>query len=63
MATRSSIRPGKSHGQRSLTAYSPWDSKKLDMISDYTITVLKDSHVASKGASGVLSTNHLKPSC
>ena len=24
MATRSSILPGKSHGQRSLVGYSPW---------------------------------------
>ena len=23
--------PGKSHGQRSLVGYSPWDCKKLDM--------------------------------
>ena len=24
--------PGKSHGQRSLAGYSPWDRKELDMI-------------------------------
>ena len=23
--------PGKSHGQRSLVGYSPWDNKELDM--------------------------------
>ena len=23
--------PGKSHGQRSLAGYSPWDCKELDM--------------------------------
>ena len=23
--------PGKSHGQRSLAGYSPWDQKELDM--------------------------------
>ena len=32
MATHSSILAGKSHGQRSLTGYSPWDHKELDMI-------------------------------
>ena len=30
MATHSSILPGKSHGQRSLVGYSPWDDKDLD---------------------------------
>ena len=30
MATHSSILPGKSHGQRSLVGYSPWDDKELD---------------------------------
>ena len=24
--------PGESHGQRSLTGYSPWDQKELDVI-------------------------------
>ena len=32
MATHSSILAGKSHGQRSLVGYSPWDCKELDMI-------------------------------
>ena len=27
MATHSSILAGKSHGQRSLTGYSPWDHR------------------------------------
>ena len=31
MATHSSILPGKSHGQRSLAGYSPWDCQGLDM--------------------------------
>ena len=31
MATHSSILPGKSHGQRSLTGYSLWCRKELDM--------------------------------
>ena len=28
--------PGKSHGQRSLVDYSPWDCKELDTLSDFT---------------------------
>ena len=31
VATHSSILAGKSHGQRSLVGYSPWDRKELDM--------------------------------
>ena len=31
MATHSSILPGKSHGQRSLEDYSPWDRRESDM--------------------------------
>ena len=31
MATHSSIMPGESHGQRSLTGYSPRGSKESDM--------------------------------
>ena len=31
MATHSSNLPGKSHGQRNLVGYSPWDCKELDM--------------------------------
>ena len=30
MATHSSILAGKSHGQRSLEGYSPWNCKELD---------------------------------
>ena len=30
MATRSSILPGDSHGQRALVGYSPWDHKESD---------------------------------
>ena len=30
MATDSSVLPRKSHGQRSLVGYSPWDCKELD---------------------------------
>ena len=32
MATHSSIIAWKSHGQRSLVGYSPWDPKESDMI-------------------------------
>ena len=31
MATHSSILAVKSHGQRSLVGYGPWDGKELDM--------------------------------
>ena len=31
MATHSSILAWKSHGQRSLMGYSPWDRKETDM--------------------------------
>ena len=30
MATHSIFLPGKSHGQRSLMGYGPWDHKELD---------------------------------
>ena len=30
--------PGKSHGQRSLVAYSPWSCKELDMTQGLTHT-------------------------
>ena len=30
--------PGKSHGQRSLVGYSPWDFKESDM-TEYTLTL------------------------
>ena len=32
MATRSSILPGKSHGQKSLVGYSPWGPKESDRM-------------------------------
>ena len=31
MATRSSVLPGDSHGQRGLAGYSPWGCKELGM--------------------------------
>ena len=33
MATRSSILPGKSHGQKSLVGYSPWGPKESDRMA------------------------------
>ena len=33
MATHSCILAGKSHGQRNLAGYSPWDQKESDMFS------------------------------
>ena len=32
--------PGKSHGQRSLTGYSPWGHKDLDMTEQLTLSLL-----------------------
>ena len=34
MATQPSILPGKSHGQRNLAGYGPWDCKELDTLSN-----------------------------
>ena len=31
--------PGKSHGQRRLVGYSPWDCKELDMTKDTYIPI------------------------
>ena len=33
LATRSSILPGESHGQKRLEGYSPWNHKVLDMAA------------------------------
>ena len=38
MATHSSILPGESHGQKSLTDYSPWDLKESDTTEQLTLT-------------------------
>ena len=38
MATHSSILPGESHGQKSLTDYSPWDLKESDTAEQLTLT-------------------------
>ena len=31
------VRPGKSHGQKSLAGYSPWGCKELDTIEQLTL--------------------------
>ena len=31
--------PGEFHGQRSLTSYSPWGHKELDMIDQLTLSL------------------------
>ena len=36
LATHSSILPGKSYGQRSLSGYSPWGHKELDTTGQLT---------------------------
>ena len=36
MATRSSVLPGKSHGQRGLAGYSPWGHRESDPIERLT---------------------------
>ena len=38
MATHSVPLPGKSHGQRSLVGYNPWDCKELDMTEQLHFT-------------------------
>ena len=51
MATRSSILPGRSHGQRSLVGYSPWVREE----SDHNWTCHGCSHVADHWTSRVKS--------
>ena len=45
MATHSSIVHGKSHGQRNLVGYSPWDRKE----SDRSERLILLPHVRNKG--------------
>ena len=44
MVTYSSILPGKSHGQRSLTDYSPWSHKESDMTGQLTVHTHTHTH-------------------
>ena len=39
MATQYSILAWKSHGQRNLVVYSPWDHKSRTRLSDLTTTI------------------------
>ena len=39
MATHSSILPGESHGQRSLTGYSPWGRKESDTTERLSLSL------------------------
>ena len=39
MATHSSILPGESHGQKSLTGYSPQGHKESDMTEQLTLSL------------------------
>ena len=52
MAIHSSILPGKSHGQRSLEGYSPWDRKESDMTKQISLLFLKQTKLTD--ASGPL---------
>ena len=45
MATRSSILPGKFHGQRRLMGYSPWGRKESDTTERLTLTLWKHAVV------------------
>ena len=47
MATHSSVLAGESHGQRSLTGYSPWDCTESDMTEHETSTLLTCLGVAA----------------
>ena len=38
MATTLAFLPGKSHGQRSLTGYSPWGHKESDTTEQLTLS-------------------------
>ena len=43
--------PGKSHGQRSLAGYSPWDRKELDTIEHSTQHTLMSTSLPLKDPS------------
>ena len=45
MATTPVFLPGESHGQRSLTSYSPWGCKESDMtelLNTHTVIEIKE---------------------
>ena len=41
--------PGKSHRQRSLAGYSPWDCKELDMTERLTYNTYIYIHITGQG--------------
>ena len=43
MATHSSVLAGESHGQRSLTGYSPWGCKESDMTEATSLSPYKNT--------------------
>ena len=51
ITTHSSFLPGKSHGQRSLAGYSPWDHKESDMTEQLTFshTIINEWTVRVRG--------------
>ena len=48
MATHSSILPGKFHGWRNLTSYSPWGHKESDMTERLHFTRFLEEFLKSK---------------
>ena len=51
MATHSIFLPGKSHGQRSLMGYSPWDHKELDTAEQLNTHIHTHTHTHTAEAS------------
>ena len=51
--------PGKSHGQRSLVGYSPWDCKSWTWLSDWTTTATTKGLSHSLTCGGVDVTSHI----
>ena len=46
--------PGKSHGQRSLTGYSPWNSKELPMTEQLNIHVCIHKEIYNSNSTSLL---------
>ena len=57
MVTHSSILPWKSHGQRSLAGYSPWDHKESDTTERLSMhAIYIKAQMVPEAASGALKT-------
>ena len=54
MATHSSIRAWRTHGQRSLAGYSPWGHKELDMTEQLT-----QQHLCRRNILQIAKTRHI----